>query len=299
MKILNTKWREPLILFIPLITIGVLITGAITLIKFSPCDTPLTYKIGSVDPRFGLTQEVIQKDISQAGEIWSKAYGKNLFELNSKGELTVNFVYDERQILNTQINNLQGKIDNEDAKLQAKIDDFNRVVAKFKSDIAALNTEIEDWNKKGGAPEDVYNSLKKRQQDLESQAKKLNEIAKSLNQSTASYNKDVNSLNNTINQFNATITQKPEEGLYNPNDNSINVYFATNKAELIHTLAHELGHAIGLEHAAGPKSIMYQFTNQILTPSKEDLDELKYACRQRSIWQIFNEKIKTIGSPKN
>lgn len=288
--------KRLLFLFIPVVAIVAIFTGAITLIKFSPCDTPLTYKIGQIDPKFNISSTDLSKNIETAGKIWSDNYGKQLFSEDTKGELTINLIYDERQSLTSQIGQLKSELDKKDQNLQPQIDQFEARVAKFQGDLAALNREIEEWNNKGGAPADVYERLNKRKEELQAEAKILNSLAKSLNQSTASYNKDINNLNKTIDEFNQTIVSKPEEGLFDPNDNTITIYFASNRNELIHTLAHELGHAIGMEHVDDTKAIMYGFTSQTITPSKEDLDELKYTCRQRSIWQVVYEQIKTINT---
>lgn len=280
--------KKALILIIPLIVIGLLLN-----LKYSPCDTPVAYKIGQIDPKFKISEESLAKSTETAANVWSDAYGKKLFLSQPKAEVTINLVYDERQSLDSRIGLLENKLNKEDLNLQPQIEQFETRVAKFKADIAALNREIEEWNSRGGAPPEVYESLKKRQVALEAEANKLNEMAEALNQSNAAYNQDINTLNNTIREFNQKIAAKPEEGLFNPADNTITIYFASNRQELIHTLAHELGHALKMGHVDNPRALMYEFTSQTVAPTKEDLDELKYACRMRTIPQILHEKIKS------
>ncbi|HYK08956.1 MAG TPA: matrixin family metalloprotease, partial [Candidatus Eisenbacteria bacterium] len=135
----------------------------------------------------------------------------------------------------------------------------------------------------GGAPPDVYKSLIQQQKDLDSEGKALNAIAQQLNLSTHDYNADVSNLNSDIGKLNTVLSSKPEEGLYNGYDKTITIYITNSNAELIHTLAHEFGHALGMMHVEGESSIMYKYTSDSLDVTNNDLKELAYVCRQQSL----------------
>ena len=57
---------------------------------------------------------------------------------------------------------------------------------------------------------------------------------------------------------------------------------AYEKAKLIHTLTHEFGHAMGMEHVKNSDAIMYPSTTSKLILTDEDRQLLDYACRKQS-----------------
>ncbi len=138
--------------------------------------------------------------------------------------------------------------------------EYEKQSESFKQRLEALNSEIEEWNKKGGAPPDVFERLMKEQNSLKREAEKLNATARSLNKSADVYNSNVGTLNKEVDTINTALSTKPEEGVYLPQENKIEIYFHITQDELVHTLAHELGHALGMDHNSNQVSIMYANT---------------------------------------
>jgi sulfite reductase alpha subunit-like flavoprotein len=258
-------------------------------LSYSACNTPLPYKIGSIDPRFGIGLEDVEKDTTKATNIWSGVEGKQLFTLSRKATLSVNFVYDQRQELNSEVQQLDSALSQKNASLQQKIQDYEVQEAAFQKKLATFNALVDKYNSEGGAPQDVYKSLIQQQKDLDNEGKSLNAIAHQLNLSTHDYNADVSNLNSDIGKLNTVLSSKPEEGLYNGYDKTITIYITNSNAELIHTLAHEFGHALGMTHVDGESSIMYAYTSDSLDVTNNDLKELAYVCRQQSL--IIHEAI--------
>lgn len=255
-------------------------------LEYSLCDEPIYYKIGQIDKEFGLSKDKLLAFTNQAGDIWNEKANRRLFVYRENGgerDLTIDLKFDKRQALKTKLDNLEGQVYKSDEELKQAIESFEGQVKDFNLRMAEFNSEILNWNEKGGAPQDVYRELQKKQEAFVEETKSLNKKNNDLSGAVKNFNLQVGVLNETIKDINIELSVRPEEGLFDPNSNRIEIFFYSRQDELVHTLAHEFGHARGLNHVNGEKSIMYPFTTKILIPSDEDAGQLTEICRKRSV----------------
>ncbi len=243
-----------------------------------PCTIPIRYRIDQIDPEFKLSSEDFIKDASAAAQIWNTAKGNPVFIYDPQGELSVNLVYDGRQKLSAQINQMQSSLQTAAKSLTPQEQQFRKEVAAYEQKASALNAEIVSWNEKGGAPQETADQLNNRVTELKAEADRLNTESERLNKISSNYNAQVGTLNKTVDTFNSQLNEKPEEGIFIGDENKIEIYFNNGKQELVHTLAHEMGHALGMNHVDDKKAILYESTNLSVKPSEKDLLELEKAC---------------------
>ncbi|MEK7070644.1 MAG: matrixin family metalloprotease, partial [Patescibacteria group bacterium] len=99
------------------------------------------------------------------------------------------------------------------------------------------------------------------------------------------FNVDVGVLNSSVSNFNTVLVGKPEQGLFDPREGTITIYFQNSKKELVHTLAHEFGHSLGMDHVADKRAVMYERTNELTEPSSADTIELQKACQKHTLYE--------------
>ncbi len=258
---------------------------------FAPCSNPILYKIGTIDEKFKTNKEKLISDTKLAEKVWEDKVNKNIFDYDENGLLTINFIYDERQSLKSQIDKLDVGLKKDESSLESQIKSYENLVGEFNKKNLELENDINYWNSLGGAPKEEYDKLIVRQEEIKKDAESLNKIADNLNLQNKSYNSGVLKLNKTISDLNRELFIKPEEGIYISATNTINIYFITDRNELVHTLAHELGHARSLSHIDDPMAIMYPKTSEIVIASKDDINAMESICKSKSYFDLGKEFI--------
>lgn len=271
------------------------------------CDVPITYRIGTIDPRFKISTEEAKNAASEAESLWENATGKNLFTYNASGSVAINFVYDERQQNSdaaATLRDLLAQKENTSESVRAQYDrllnEFNALELQYKTRLAdynaklsAYNTEVTHWNEEGGAPKNVYSrlsatqvSLKREQETLNTNATSINSLATQINALGTKGNSIITDYNKTVTQYNDRFSEGHEFTQGDYTNLTIDIYEYTKHDELVLVLAHELGHALTLGHVDDPEAIMYHLmSKQSITTgvTQADLHEFSRVCGDGSL----------------
>ena len=272
--------------------------------ELAPCVKPVFYGIGTIDSRFGITREKFLNTTKEAEAIWEKGANQNLFDYKEDARFKINLIFDDRQEQTLEANYSKEEIESyraqydlmaTDYKLLANsyerdLELYNNNVAIFENRLADYNNWVQEINDRGGATPKERQKLEEERGELESEKNILDSQRMALNDRASKLNSLGDSVNNIGKKLNITVdihNQRFGEGRefeqgQTVGKKEINIYQFDTTGDLRLVLAHELGHAIGLEHVENPKSLMHYLMNQQNPQnpalSQEDISALGVRC---------------------
>lgn len=265
--------------------------------KTKPCSQPFSYAIGEIDSRFAISAEELEEAVEAAVHAWNNGTGVTLLtkqDVESQGsDILIRLVYDGRQErtdselrFREKIRTRQISLDQQQARHDNKRDRFEegsleyRNLAKRTTErLDELNAWVVEKNEEGGFKESDLGRFERRKEEIERGQKRVREERQVLDRLAREINREMDELNERYDEHNQLIKQYNEEfagdlrftkaTYQNAADGGVvTVNQFMNKKELTLILAHELGHALGLDHLDMPESIMYsQMGAQQLNPS--------------------------------
>lgn len=268
------------------------------------CEEPINYSLGEIDARFGITEDKIISLLQEAENVWEDSIDRNLFQYSSDKEnsVLVNFIFDERQQQIIEARSSEASLEDQWESLDVFIQNYNTVSDKYKADadvydadvadyealLTEFNDTVAEWNEEGGSNSE-YRQLKQQEyfietvyKGLEAKKDELNETADSLNNLAEQINILQDGLSRKTDLHNAKYANDDVIHSGDFSSYTINVYQYYSISDLRLILAHELGHALGIDHVDDPESIMHYLleTQNLhdLSATVDDLAALDSVC---------------------
>ena len=277
----------------------------------APCERPLSYRITELDPRHDIDRRELEREVAEAAALWEDAAGRSLFRpVRGEADLEIRLVYGEVQAHLQRQRARREELERDQDRhrdrwetFRERVEQLERRRERHEQEVAEherrqerLAERVERWNR--GEIErtpQARERLESEQEALQREAASINERAEALQDRAAELERrqeellaEQEALRERVERFNrgAERLQGFQAGQYERQGRTgrITVYQFRDRAELRTILAHELGHALGIEHVEGRRSVMYPTMSAANRDpdglSRQDRAALREVCPQ-------------------
>lgn len=282
--------------------------------QVSSCRIPYQVRIGQIDPQFEVPASTLEAALLEAFALWEQHAPKPLFQLSSRRAATaVNLHFDDRQAdtaalvrghairarAASELERLQRELESNSAHYRARSDSFRSQQHAYERDQRLHARQVAAFNAAGSSDHQMRRRLLAEQDRLGLEGERLERALQSLAEAQRAlvrqrerYNREVVLLNEQHANLNARSAERGRvtsgQYLRVGQHARIDVHVAASYEDLVWVLAHELGHALGMGHVAGARSVMgevyarsYQRPRGRVVLSEQDIEALEAVCTQR------------------
>lgn len=247
------------------------------------CEVPITLHLEAVDSRFRLERDAVQAALDAAVTMWDGQTPDELFRQRDGEGMPVRLVFDQRQAgaetrdrareeldrLEARIAEHEERLDHRHAALAADSAGYQRRLEDYQARQREYEQAVAAWNA-GRMEHSARNRerLEQQRRVLDSARDDLDQRRRTLERRRDELNREIRALETEIDAFNDQVAELNREvsatgafdmAVYEQQGarRSITVFKASDVDELRLTLAHELGHALGIDHVADPAAVMH------------------------------------------